>query len=371
MSYPAIMTDYGRDAWRTFLKERRCLYCLDESLAIKNPGAKISKRILGSKTIAPYIRELNGTPISNSPFDVYNQFRFLDPDIWKRMGLYNFTMFKQYFGIFETWKVKGDRNRTFEKCVAYRNLNELYNLFHAVGSRVLKEDVLDLPPKLYSKRYFDLSPEAKRLYDKLKDEILLELAMGEIPVMMAMVRRIRLQQIACGFLPSGLDDGKVDWIGGKNARLETLLETCEPIAHPTIIWTHLRPNIEIISRHPYFRNKCVVIDGTVTGEARGQALDLFKHGKVQYLVANQETIGVSRGQTLTNAKTVIYYTNNDKLDDRLQSEDRPHRVGLQHPVDYIDIVANNVEIDQKKVDGLRKKVNVSCAITGDNIAEWI
>lgn len=369
MSYNALLTDRGQVAWKSFLKKRKCMYVLDESHYIKNPSAKWTKRVIGSATVAArYNRILTGTPIANSPFDLYSQLRFLDKGIWEDLGIKNFAAFKQMFGIWETRKTRDDRN--YPICVAYRNLPLLQAKLRTMGSRVTKEEALDLPPKLFSKRYFEMTPTQKRLYAQLRDEFIAELDSGEeLTAILAMVRILRLQQVTCGYLPSHEgDDAVILSIEGGNPRLDLLAETCEALDHKTIIWCRFRRDIEQILAHSVFKNKSVRVDGAVTGPARGEALDAFQKGNAQFLVANPAAI--STGVTLHAATTVIYYSNSFNLSHRLQSEDRAHRIGQHHPVHYIDLICPGT-VDMRIVDSLRQKVDVASAITGDNLKEWI
>ncbi len=366
MSYDAVMTTRGCKAWKEFLKKRRCLYVLDESQRIKNPGAKRSRRIVGSHMAAPYRRCLSGTPIANSPFDFYNQARFLDPEVWVPFGISDFGSFKAYFGIWETWATRTGQN--YPKCIAYRNIEVLSRLMSELGSRVTKEEVLDLPPKLYSKRHFDLSLQQAELYGRMKEEVILELETGQLTTMLAIVRLLRFQQITCGYLPESDENRTLVDIPGGNPRLDLLVETCEDLNQKAIIWCRFRRDIELIHEHPFFKEKCVIADGSVTGESRSRNLDAFQKGDVQFLLGNPAAIGV--GVTLHAAKTVIYYSNSFSAEQRWQSEDRAHRIGQDQPVNYIDLMAAGT-VDEKIIASLRSKADIASQITGDNIKEWI
>ena len=365
MSYNAVWTNRGRDAWKAFLKKRRCVYVLDECQRIKNPSAKWSKRIIGSNVAAPYLRELSGTPIANSPFDAYNILKFLDKDVWKKYGITTFAAFKQYFGVWETWSTKDGRN--YPKCIAYRNLNLLQKEMARLGSRVTKDEVLDLPPKLYSKRYYDLTGEQRRIYKELQDECVAELESGDLTAMLAIVRLLRCQQLVCGYLPRSDDDRTLEDLPGGNPRIALLSEICEDIPHKAIIWARFQRDIDLICQA--LGNSCVFVDGRVAGEARGAALDAFQKGDKQFLTANPAAIAT--GVTLHAARTVIYYSNSFSYELRSQSEDRAHRIGQEHPVNYIDLIANDVPIDIRIVEALRNKLDVASMITGDTLKDWI
>jgi SNF2 family DNA or RNA helicase len=58
----------------------------------------------------------------------------------------------------------------------------------------------------------------------------------------------------------------------------------------------------------------------------------------RFFVVNQAT--GARGLTLTAATLSVYYSNTFSLEDRMQSEDRNHRIGQENEVLYIDLISN-------------------------------
>ena len=82
-------------------------------------------------------------------------------------------------------------------------------------------------------------------------------------------------------------------------------------------------------------------------------------------MANTQTGGY--GLTLTQATTVVYYSNNYDLEKRLQSEDRAHRIGQKNKVTYIDIVCERT-VDEKIVRALRKKQSIAKSVMGEE--QW-
>ena len=73
---------------------------------------------------------------------------------------------------------------------------------------------------------------------------------------------------------------------------------------------------------------------------------------------------------MTAATTVIYFSNAYDLEIRLQSEDRPHRIGQKKPVTYIDLVSTGT-IDEKVLTALRSKINISSEVLGEKAREWL
>src|ERR1019366_5927869 len=89
---------------------------------------------------------------------------------------------------------------------------------------------------------------------------------------------------------------------------------------------------------------------------RAEAIEMFQRGSADMFVAN--TSAASEGLTLHAADTVIYYNNSFNLVQRLQSEDRAHRIGQTKAVTYVDLAAEGT-VDVDIVDSLVKKQQVS------------
>jgi SNF2 family DNA or RNA helicase len=76
------------------------------------------------------------------------------------------------------------------------------------------------------------------------------------------------------------------------------------------------------------------------------------------------------GNTWVVADLVVYFSNNYDLEQRVQSEDRTHRIGQTRSVTYVDLVARGT-VDEKILAALRAKINLSAQITGANWREWV
>ena len=447
ISYEAFMTASGKRALIDFFDKRHLLYVLDEAHYIKTPTAERTKSILRSAKYAPFRRVLTGTPIAQGPFDAYSQIKFLIDDYWKQNRLGTFTEFKQHFGIWKKgWnptafnpKTKKNDGNEYDVLVGYRRLDQLNAMIQPVSSRVTKDDVLNLPPKLYSKRFFPMTPEQGKLYRQLRDEYIVWLETGGIerdaaavaaepspdacptclgkrevefdgfiypcpdcgdapdlgaegttPVIaaLAITRLLRLQQITCGYLPTDDEAEPVYTIPGPNRRLDLLCDLIEESQHKVIVWARFQMDITLIMDALRERGiSAVRYDGLVNDDERADAKarfqgerPLYHNGQVvgREAVPPEEQARVfvgnpaagATGLTLTAAKTVIYYSNSFKLIDRLQSEDRAHRIGQDNSVLYIDLVAED-SVDEKVVEALRNKFNVASQITGDRLKEWL
>lgn len=365
MSYDAIMTKLGDDYAMKLLTQRRVLFVLDESVRIKNPKAKRTIRVLARGKGATFRRILTGTPVANSPFDVYTQFQFLDPRIWNDIGCRSFAAFKNFFGV---WQDKMDprSGRMFRDLVRYRNLTKLAEITAKVGCRVTKAEVLDLPEKLYTKRYFDLSPEQQRYYKAMAESYSIRLESGEVTAVLVIVQLVRFQQIVSGFLKDE-EDNLIPL--KENPRLGVLREIVEETDGKIIVFAKFTFDVNVIlAAMKEDGVEAVRYDGETKEADRAAAVERFQNGSARVLVGNPSTL--KEGLTLHAANTVVYYNNSYKLTDRLQSEDRAHRIGQKRAVTYIDIVATDT-IDEKIADALREKLDVASMITGDKLKEWI
>jgi SNF2 family DNA or RNA helicase len=366
MSYDAFMTEDGKVAALKFLETRKVFYVLDESTRIKSPGAKRTQRIVRTAWRAAYRRTLTGTPMPNGAFDIYKQMEFLDPDIWVRNNLESLAAFKSYFGVFaeaQVGRTSDGNTYDYQRCVGYKNLEELNKLIAPISSRKLKRDVLDLPPKIYQPRYFDLSPKQQEFYKQMKEEFHIWLnEQTLVTANLAMVRILRLQQISCGYLPTGTDE-PVHMIPGGNPRLELLEELIEDFTDKAIIWARYRLDIDLIAELLKKKQLSYAIyDGRTTDEELVQAKQEFQKGNLQFFISNPAK--GSEGITLHAAKTVIYYSNSFNLQHRLQSEDRAHRDGLKHAVNYIDLLGKDT-IDKRILENLCGKMDTSDIVLGD------
>lgn len=366
MNYEAMMTERGITAIGRLFKGHNVMLIFDESHYLKTPGAKRTKRALALAKKAKYRRILTGTVIANSPFDAYSQFKCLDDGFWRPYGFEVFATFRAHFGLFETG-YNGQQGREFKHCVGYRRVTQLHDIIKTVSSRITKDDAnLDLPPKLYQRRFFELTTEQERVYNEIRDAAIALLQSGEtVTAPLAITRLLRLQQVTCGYVPT--DDGAPPVAEfSPNPRLLLLKELCDSLSHSTIIWARFRRDIDLIME--MLGGRAVRYDGETSGDERIEARHRFRAKDVQFFVGNPAAGGT--GINLTAAHTVIYASNSFKLTDRLQSEDRPHRIGQTHPVLYIDLIALGT-VDEHIVSALRSKRDIANEITGDKLKEWI
>jgi SNF2 family DNA or RNA helicase len=245
----------------------------------------------------------------------------------------------------------------------WRNLDKLQRLLEPNSFRVLKKDCLDLPDKIYKTITFELDAQQQRAYDKMQDELRIELGDNtELPVS-ELAALIKLQQITSGYVNTPMG---VRYISADNPRLKTLLDAIEDVEGKFIVWARFREELDAISDALTDAGvACVQYHGGVSRDNREAAVDQFQNGDVRVFVGQPQSGGI--GLTLTAAETVFYFSNDFNLETRLQSEDRAHRIGTKKNVVYIDIAAENT-IDEQITKNLRRKKRTAALVLGDRVA---
>jgi SNF2 family DNA or RNA helicase len=139
-----------------------------------------------------------------------------------------------------------------------------------------------------------------------------------------------------------------------------------------IIWANYQLSVgEIIQRiiKVYGEDSYVHYYGLTSQEDRQNYIRKFQNDpKCRFLIGTPQTGGY--GITLTQANTVIYYSNGYDLEKRLQSEDRAHRIGQKKTVTYIDLICEDT-VDEKIVKALRDKINIASEVMGEELKNWI
>ena len=363
MNIEAFSTKKGLDIAQRFLLAHQTLMAIDESTTIKSPTARRTKNVLKLRNYAKYRRILTGSPVTKSPLDLYTQCYFLDP---------YYLDFTSYYTFRNRYASMVDRNvgsHSFKLVTGYVRLDELNDKLNKFSYRVLKEDCLDLPDKIYMKRFVTMTPEQTKLYEEMKKHALAELDGKMTSAASALAQMVRLHQITCGHLAT--DDGEVTQI--KNNRINELLDVIEETNGKIIIWAIYRHDIKQIENtlaEKYGKDSVKSFYGDTADSDRQDIVNAFqdRESDLRFFVGNPRTGGY--GLTLTASHTVVYYSNSYDLEIRLQSEDRAHRIGQKEKVTYVDLISEKT-IDEFIVKNLRAKINLATKVLGEDLKKWL
>ena len=362
MNVEALSTTKGKDFAEKFLDSHNTLMAIDESTTIKNPNAKRTKNILKLSESAKYKRIMTGSPFTKNPLDLYSQCEFLDP--W----LLDYTSYYAFRNRYPEMKTMHAHGRSIQVVDKFKNLGELSDTLKNFSYRVLKEDCLDLPDKIYMKRNIKLTPDQFKIYKQMKDQAIAMLNGKVTSTATVLTQLMRLHQITCGHFTA--DDGSTQPIS--NNRMDELMGVLEETEGKAIIWAHYQYDITNIIQNvvkKYGEGSIVDYFGLTPQEERQPNIKKFQDDpRCRFMVGTPSTGGY--GITLTAANTVIYYSNGYDLEKRLQSEDRAHRIGQQKPVTYVDLICDDT-VDEKIVKALRKKINIASEVLGEEMKSWI
>jgi len=362
MNVEAFSTDKGMKFASKFLNSHRVLMAIDESTTIKTPTAKRTKNIIGLSKHAKYRRIMTGSPVTKNPLDLYTQCEFLDPFHLDHASFYSF---RNRYAVMKSMHVRG---RTIQVVHAFQNLGELSDKLQGFSYRVLKEDCLDLPPKNFTKRHIVLTSEQRKAYDQMKKTALATLNGKVTSTVTVLTQLMRMHQITCGHFTA--DDGSTQLI--PNNRTTELMNVLEETEGKAIIWANYQKDITNIIEgivKEYGPGSVVDYYGLTPQDERQENIRKFQNDEnCRFIVGTPQTGGY--GITLTQANTVIYYSNGYDLEKRLQSEDRAHRIGQTKSVTYVDIICEDT-VDEKITKALRKKINIASEVLGEELKDWI
>ena len=362
MNVEAFSTEKGVKFATKFINSHKTLMAIDESTTIKTPSARRTKNIIKIGVNAKYKRIMTGSPITKNPLDLYTQCEFLDP--WL-LDFSSYYAFRNRYAEMKTMHVSGRSIQVVDK---FQNLGELSDTVKEFSYRVLKEDCLDLPPKNFIKRHITLTPDQKKVYEQMKKAAIAVLNKKVTTTVSVLTQLMRLHQITCGYVTA--DDGSIQEVDSN--RMNELMSILEETEGKVIIWANYQFSVgDIIQKitKKFGKESYVHYYGLTPQEVRQENIKRFQNDpECRFIIGTPQTGGY--GITLTQANTVIYYSNGYDLEKRLQSEDRAHRIGQKKTVTYIDIIAEDT-IDEKIVEALRKKINIASEVLGEELKDWI
>lgn len=329
---------------------------LDESHAIRNPAAEQTKACLRLSEHAHRKLILTGSPMCNHAGDLWAQLEFLGP------GLSGFTRYDDFENFYVS-KTATYNGRTIINGGTL-NLPFLQEKLASLGFVVSKKEAMpSLPDKLYDTLEVEMTNKQYGVYRDLADQLAAEIEnakTGEneaVEINNTLTKLLRLAQVTSGFVGN---EGEPIWIDKTPPKLQTLLDIYENELEPhekMLVFVCFRPDLfRICEELTQKKIKHVKIYGDTPIELRQAACNLFnKNPEVRVFVGNSaacreginllgyDPTGPDSGMRATR---VIYYSQNWSPVNRMQSEDRAHRIGTDMPVRYTDLCVPNT-IDEE------------------------
>ena len=383
INYEAVATKAGSDFMKRFLNATECLFVADETTRIKTPTAAVTKQMLKLAKMARYRRILNGTPVTQAPFDLYAQLMFLSEDA---VPTQSFISFKHRYADFLpdnhplVQNIRRRGARYMPQIIAsdkagkpmYKNLDDLKSWVDKSCYRVTRAECCDLPEKMY-KRWTVVLPDATK---KTINGWLTAIKEGLTEEPVSKLTAVLLyQRLLCGTVPKQLSGtGNDEPLFSKptdNPRIQAVLDIIDAYPRESIIfWARFRRDLHEISTAIEEHTGCPVARywGDISDDEREEAKKDFQAGRTLHFVGQQGAGGV--GLTLNKASVIVYHSNTFSLYHRLQSEDRAEHLQKENGTLIIDIEVPGT-LDGKIINALRAKKDVADMITGDASGAWL
>lgn len=358
-NYEALLM---KELYAEFLKWKPEALVFDESHRLKNFKAarsKLAEKLANPKGPKPLTYLLSGSPVLNSPMDLFYPFLIMDGGA--TFGA-NFFIFRARY--FMDKNAGMPKERYFPDWVVRPGaIDEINRLIFQYGMRVTKAECLDLPDELSVTVKCKMTAAQAKNYKEMKQDFITFVGDNSASATLAIVKALRLMQITSGFLalnPTGEenDAAKVVYPGTpKEENLKLLLEELTPHSK-VIVWAVWKENYAVIKRVcEELSIECVEVHGGVPRGKQDLAVERFKNdSRVRVFIGHPGSGGI--GINLTCAPYSIFYSRTFSIEHWLQARARNHRGGQTEKVTHYDLVCEET-IDVLVQEKLASKFKMS------------
>jgi SNF2 family DNA or RNA helicase len=315
------------------------LIIVDEATHYKNAQTrrwKLLRQLIHDNT---WLWMMTGTPAAQNPTDAYGLAKLVNPykvprffGAFKDMVMYKVSQF--------TWKIRSNATD-----IVYRVLQP--------AIRFTKDECLDLPPMVYTKRQVELTAQQKKYYKELKTKLVLDITGEQITAVNAAVTLNKLLQISAGAIYT--DEGEILEFDIKN-RYKVLREVIDESSQKVLVFVPFKHAIDILTDK--LRSEGItteVIRGDVPAHKRTHIFKQFQEDDdPQVLVIQPQA--AAHGVTLTRANTVVWWGPTSSLETYDQANARVHRSGQTHKCTVVQLQGSDAEKHVYRL--LDRKINV-------------
>lgn len=324
------------------------LIIIDEAHNLKNDDSIRGKIMveLCVKYNIPKVWLLTGTPVANRPMDFFNLLKLIKSPIannWRHFAT-RYCEGKQFYK-----RLKNGKNRQIWLTNGASNLEELASKTKNIILRRLKKDVLDMPDKVITPMYHELSKSSIKKYEELWDDYLnkrLSIGKNNGNLQKDLVELILLRQfIAIEAIPYTIE----------------MVENAIEMGRKVIIFTTFTEELEMLHRH--FGKISVKHNGPMSTTQKQRSVDEFQNNpKIKVFIGNIKSAGVAI--TLTEATVVIFNSFDWVTGNNEQAEDRSYRIGQNNDVNiYYQLFLNTISM--RMWETLKNKKEIINVILGD------
>ena len=328
-NYDLILTSYGIIRLDIdLLKSYRFNYViLDESQAIKNPSSIITKAV--RKLNAANRLILTGTPIENSTMDLWSQMSFVNPGLLGSQAFFR-----------DEFQIPIEKRNDEEKS------KRLYNLIKPFILRRHKSQVAtDLPEKVESIQYCEMSEEQEKAYEEAKAyyrNLILQsidsdgISKSQMVVLQGLTK---LRQLANH---PQMVDPEYDGGSGKFEDVIHKLQTAVSENHKILIFSQYIKHLDLFRNYLNERKiTYAYLDGS-TKDRQSQVEHFQSNEDIKIFLISIKAGGLGLNLTAADYVFILDPWWNPAIE--AQAVDRAHRIGQDRTVfTYKFITKNSVE----------------------------
>jgi SNF2 family DNA or RNA helicase len=307
------------------------MIAIDECHKVKNPTSQQGKGVL--KLQAKYKIAMTGTPLMNTPFDLFIILK------WLGYEKHSFYQFKNHYGVFGGYGGY--------QLINYRYLDELKTQLDAIMLRRLKNETLDLPEKTHITEYVEMTAKQAQIYKEMMGSVLANIdKVKESNNPLSDLIRLRQATGYTGILSSTIkESAKLD-------RMEELVEEAVANGKQVVIFSNWTQMTDAIYDRLHKKYTLSVITGQTADDLRQHNVNEFQSGRSKVMIGTIGAMGT--GLTLTAGTVEIFMDEPWNRANKEQAEDRCHRVGTKENVTIYTLVCKNT-IDERINELVEKK----------------
>lgn len=317
------------------------IVAVDEIHKCANPTSQQSKGLLN---IASDIQiAMTGTPLMNTPMDLYLPLKWLG---YEKHAFYSFKKHYAVMGGFGGYNIIG-----------YKNLDELQEKLSKIMLRRLKENVLDLPDKIYVDEYVEMGSKQQKIYNEVLADIKSNIDMIKVsPNPLAQLIRLRQATGYTGILSSAIQES------AKMERLEQIVDDAVQNGKKVVIFSNWTQMTDVI-----FDRLSKYDPSIITGQINDRDYEVRRFQNDDTCRVIVGTIGaMGTGLTLTAGTVVVFMDEPWTKAAYDQAVDRCHRIGTKDNITIYNLLTKNT-IDERIHEIVAKKGMLSDALVDGKI----
>tara|TARA_R100000700_G_C3177221_1_gene152327 strand:- start:2409 stop:3944 length:1536 start_codon:yes stop_codon:yes gene_type:complete len=319
------------------------LFIVDEATHYKNAQTKrwkILNKIVGEDD---WLWMMTGTPAAQSPLDAYGLAKLVNP-----------TSVPRFFGSFRDmimWRVSPFKWKPKDtaQSIVYSCLQP--------AIRFTKEECLDLPDMVYTKRKVEMTRQQNSYYESLRKKMIMHIEDESVTAVNAAIVLNKLLQISSGAVYT---DGNATIEFDISNRYKVLKETINESSQKVLVFVPFKHAIDLlVDKLTSDGVTCEVIRGDVPANKRTDIFSRFQKSPDPKVLVIQPQ-AAAHGVTLTAANTVVWWGPTSSLETYAQANARVHRSGQKHKCTVVQLYGSGAE--QRMYRMLDNRINIHTKI---------